>query len=594
MRYVLATAGHVDHGKSTLVRALTGMETDRWAEERRRGLTLDLGFAWTEVDGEHLAFVDVPGHERFVTTMLAGIGPVPAVLFVVAADGGWMPQSAEHLAALDALGVRHGVLAVTRCDLADPAPARGRALTEIARTTLGRVPAVEVAAPTGRGLPELRAALADVVRATPAPDAAAPVRLWVDRSFSIGGAGTVVTGTLGAGTVRVGDELLLEPGGWPVRVRGVQSEGAPAAEVGGTSRAALNLRGVDHTDVGRGQALVTAGAWTSSAEVDVRLDRGTDGPLPARATLHAGSAAVPARLRPLGLDVVRLRLEHPLPWHVGDRGLLREPGTRTVLGGFAVLDVRPPPITRRGGAAARARLLARTAATDVQAHIRRCTVVHERDLAARGYRLPGTPLTGGWYVDPAALPRLAGELRTAVAGWCRDHPLDDGLPVEAARRRLDLPDAALVDVVRRHAGLTSSGGRIGPQVPDGLPPDVRRAVDTVLAGLAGAPFAAPDALQLAALRLGHRELAAAVRAGALLGVADGIVLAPGSDTAAAAVLAALPQPFTVSQARQALGTTRRVAVPLLELLDRRRLTRRLADDRRQLLDVVAPAAERGG
>src|SRR5262252_4737835 len=154
--HVIATAGHVDHGKSALLRALTGMEPDRWAEERRRGLTIDLGYAWMRLpSGESLAFVDVPGHARFVTNMLAGVGPVPAVLFVVAADGGWMPQSAEHLAAVDALGISHGLLAVTRCDLADPGPAMAQAAARIGRSSLGAIPAVAVSAVTGTGLPEL-------------------------------------------------------------------------------------------------------------------------------------------------------------------------------------------------------------------------------------------------------------------------------------------------------------------------------------------------------------------------------------------------------------------------------------------------------
>ena len=165
---VIATAGHVDHGKSALVRALTGMEPDRWAEERRRGLTIDLGFAWmTLPDGQRLAFVDVPGHERFVPNMLAGVGPVPAVLVVVAADGGWMPQSAEHLAAIDAVGIRHGLLVVTRCDLADPGPATRQAADQIAATSLGRVEAVAVSAVTGAGLPELRAALVRLMASLP-------------------------------------------------------------------------------------------------------------------------------------------------------------------------------------------------------------------------------------------------------------------------------------------------------------------------------------------------------------------------------------------------------------------------------------------
>src|SRR5829696_1050104 len=187
------------------------MEPDRWAEERRRGMTLDLGFAWTALpSGRTVAFVDVPGHERFVPTMLAGVGPVPAVLFVVAADGGWMPQSTEHLDALDALRVRHGLLAVTRADLAEPAPVLAAALARLGRTSLGTVPAVAVSGTTGAGLAELRAALDALLARVPAPDPGAPVRLWVDRAFTVRGSGTVVTGTLGAGTLRVGDELVLD------------------------------------------------------------------------------------------------------------------------------------------------------------------------------------------------------------------------------------------------------------------------------------------------------------------------------------------------------------------------------------------------
>src|SRR5215468_5975134 len=233
---VIATAGHVDHGKSTLVRALTGMEPDRWEAERRRGLSIDLGFAWlTLPSGERLAFVDVPGHERFVPNMLAGVGPVPAVMFVVAADGGWMPQSAEHLAAIDALAISRGLLVVTRADLADPAPALRDAAERIRGTSLGRVDALAVSGVTGQGLPELRAALDRLAASLPASDPGAPVRLWVDRAFSIRGSGTVVTGTLPAGTIGAGDELLVAPSLRPVRVRGIQTLKEQAERVSGVA-----------------------------------------------------------------------------------------------------------------------------------------------------------------------------------------------------------------------------------------------------------------------------------------------------------------------------------------------------------------------
>ena len=201
--YVVATAGHVDHGKSTLVRALTGTDPDRLEEEKRRGLSIRLGYCWTHLDGAgDVAFVDVPGHERFLTTTLAGVGPVPVALFVVAADDPWMPQAAEHLAALDALGVRHGLLVVTRSDLTDPAPALARARGELSRTSLADIPGVVCSGRTGAGLGDLRAALASVLREVPPPDPTADVRLWVDREFHVRGTGTVVTGTLPAGTLR--------------------------------------------------------------------------------------------------------------------------------------------------------------------------------------------------------------------------------------------------------------------------------------------------------------------------------------------------------------------------------------------------------
>src|SRR5579864_5461306 len=284
---VIATAGHVDHGKSALVRALTGMEPDRWAEERRRGMTIDLGFAWmTLPDGQRVAFVDVPGHERFVPNMLAGVGPVPAVLVVVAADGGWMPQSAEHLAAIDALGVRHGLLAVTRSDLADPGPATAQALERIAASSLGKaeaaVEALPVSAVTGEGLDALRAALARLAARLPPPSPRAPVRLWVDRAFSIKGSGTVVTGTLPAGTVRTGQELLLTPSRQPVRVRAVESLGSPADTVTGVARVALNLRGVPAGVAARGMALVEPGGWTLTDTVDVALTCRRDVAMPER------------------------------------------------------------------------------------------------------------------------------------------------------------------------------------------------------------------------------------------------------------------------------------------------------------------------
>ncbi|MGK5441247.1 selenocysteine-specific translation elongation factor [Micromonospora sp. URMC 105] len=584
--YVVATAGHVDHGKSTLVRALTGMEPDRWAEERRRGMTIDLGFAWTTLPaGGTVAFVDVPGHERFVPNMLAGVGPVPAALVVVAADEGWMPQSAEHLAALHALGVSYGLLAVTRADLADPGPALWQARAEIAATSLGAVEAVPVSAVTGAGLPELRAALDRLAARLPAPAPDAPVRLWVDRSFTVRGSGTVVTGTLGGGGLRVGDQLELAATGEPVRVRGLHCLGAARERVDAVARVAVNLRGVPKDRVARGDALLTPGRFHRTDLLDVRLAGDPAADLPATLTLHVGSAAVPARVRPLGADTVRLRLARPLPLLVGDRALLRDPGRHHVSGGVTVLDVAPPLLRRRGAAAARAAVLAGLdGRPDLAGELRRRALVRAGELTRMGVPVTAAPVAGDWLADPEHWRGLATRLAEETTRYAREHPLEPGVPVEVLRRRLDLPDRALVEALVRPP-LSLRAGRVTAAGADPLPAPVARAVQRVRAEYAEHPFRAPEAGRLATLGLGPREIGAAVRAGALLRLAENVVLLPGAVDDAVRVLARLPQPFTLSAARQALDTTRRVAVPLLELLDRRGATRRLPDDARE---VVGP------
>jgi selenocysteine-specific elongation factor len=574
--HVLATAGHVDHGKSTLVRALTGMEPDRWAEERRRGMTIDLGFAWTTLPGAGtVAFVDVPGHERFVPNMLAGVGPVPAALIVVAADEGWMPQSAEHLAALHALDVRHGLLVVTRADLADPAPARAEARTHLAATGLSDVDAVTVSARTGEGLDDLRTAIARLVTKLPAPDETAPVRLWIDRAFTIKGAGTVVTGTLGAGAIRVGDELQL--GADLVRVRGLQSLGAPVDSAVAVARVAVNLRGVDRDRAARGDALLTPGHFRPTDLVDVRIHGDPADDLPSTLTLHIGSAAVPARVRPLGPDTARLRLSHPLPLRLGDRALLRDPGRRHIAGGVTILDVDPPGLTRRGAAAARADVLAGlTGAPGLASELNRRLLVKRADLITMGVGIDRPPVAGEWFADPGHWAELGRRLPEEVAAFRTQHPLEPGIPIEALRRRLGLPDRALVEALVQPP-LTVQKGRV-TTAGQGIPPELTGAVEKVFAGKG--PFAAPETYELTGNGLGPRQLAAAVRAGLLVQLAPNVVLKADAPGKAVATLGGIPQPFTLSEARRALDTTRRVAVPLLEMLDRNGLTTRLPDDRR--------------
>jgi selenocysteine-specific elongation factor len=655
--YVVATAGHVDHGKSLLVRALTGMEPDRWEAEQRRGMTIDLGFAWTTLpSGEQMAFVDVPGHERFITNMLAGAGPVPAVLFVVAADEGWKPQSAEHLAAIDALGVRHGVLAVTRADLADPAPALRQAARKIAATSLGRgagPEAVAVSAVTGHGLPDLVAALGRLVKRLPQPDPAAGVRLWLDRVFAMKGSGTVVTGTLQEGTVRTGDELTATPVMRPLRVRGVQSLGSPAAQASGVARVALNLRGVSTRELSRGMALVRAGSWTMTSVIDVRLAPRAQQPpgglrLPGKLTMHIGAARAVARVRMLGSGAARLTLDHPLPLHVGDRVLLRDPGAAAdhadgrPIYGATVLDVLPPRLRGTGAAAAAAREVASwpdpPTAPDL---LRRHRLLRASTMSAMGLRDLPPPVSGGWLADPAHWRRLRDRLAAAVAAHAERDPLAPGLPADAARAELGVPSRALVEALAAMQtgdgdheggmerdgevgggwGIVLSGGYLhlgsvpsprqgaasGASAPPAgraaaaagpagaaLPQHVAMAVQVVLTGLAGQPFAAPDAGRLRELGLDARAIAAAERVGLLRRLPGNVVLAADAAGQAARILADLPQPFTTAEAKQALRTTRRVVIPLLEWLDREGITRRLADDRRVMREPPGGPTSNGG
>ncbi|MBD2893929.1 Elongation factor Tu [Actinomadura sp. RB99] len=701
---VVATAGHHGHGKSALVRALTGMEPEEPG-------------AWTELpSGARLAFVDVPGDERSVPAMLAGVGAVPAVLFAVAADEGWMPQSQEHLDALAALGVQAGVLAVTRADVADPKLALRQARDRLAGTALRGVEAVAVSTVTGAGMDELAAALDRLAGRLPVPDPEAPVRLWLEHAFTAGRQ-SVVAGTLAAGTIAVGDELLLMPAGRRVRVRTIGSTGAPRESATGVSRVVLTLR--DAGRVGAGMALVTPDRWSLTTCVDVRTRFGeASGRLARRMTLHIGAAAVPVRLRPLGPDTARLTLNARLALHIGDTALLRDPERRAVAG-VSVLDVRPPTLVRRDAGAARARELAGWPdRPDGALVLRRHGVLRASELELMGCAPPdgAVALDGGWLADPAHWEALRERLAEVAARHAAETPHAPGLPLETARLRLGLPARSLVAALVRPP-LRLDGGRVHPPAPEpapqappnaapprpavppdadtppvapvppstdpappaaapapaatppsaatptsavrpsnaapaaspapapsasppssaapasgaapassavpspdagppssaapsqsaaespatvadpgreagsaqstgadgaaarpsgeaAMPPGLAAAVERLRADLARAPFDAPAEERLAELGLTGGALAAAERAGAVLRLRDGIVLLPGADREALRILSALPQPFTPRQAGDALSTSRRVAVALLEHLDGLGLTER--------------------
>ena len=560
--HVVATAGHVDHGKSTLVEALTGTDPDRFAEEKARGLTIDLGFATTTLpSGAALSLVDVPGHVRFIKNMLAGVGAVDACLFVVAATEGWKPQSEEHLRILELLGVRHGVVALTKVGPADDDLvdlARLEVEERVAGTFLEGAPVVDTDAPTGVGLENLRAALDDLLAATPtAADHGRP-RLWIDRAFSARGAGTVVTGTLTGGRLHTDDELAVHPAGSPVRVRALQNHHAERDELPPGSRCAVNLVGVAHDEVVRGHVLVRSDQWHHTTVVDASLrvlDR-LDHPVSRRGAhvVYLGSGEHPVRMRILGPDAldpgtegaVRIHLPEPLPLLPGDRFVLRESGRAETVGGGEVLDVDP---TERASRARPDRSVDR--------------VVRERGWVPVDEleRLTGErrePDLDRWVVDPVVLHRTLEDLRNALA--------------DAGPRGLDL--VGLSELARAAVVLLDDAEvEAGRLVPAGVADPL--ADHPFVAALAASPFVPPppDGVDRGDLR----EL---VRRGDVVEV-EGIFFASSAVDAAARLAARLladhPEGFTVSTFREEAGNTRKHAMPLLARLDATGMTRRRGD-----------------
>lgn len=594
--YVIATAGHVDHGKSTLVNALTTMDPDRWEEEKQRGLTIDLGFAWTTLkSGADVAFVDVPGHERFIANTLAGLGPAPAVMLVIAADEGWKEQTSEHLEAIDALGIERGIIVLTRMD-------NGQRISEadvrdkVAGTSLSVAPIFAVSARTGEGMEELRGGIDKLLPADEVLQRACamPARMWIDRAFSIKGAGTVVTGTWAAGSVNIGDRLKLvtASGEHDVTVRGLHSENSAVDKAEPVMRLALNLRGVDADAISRGDVLTEAeSTWWQPEVIDVRWRTGPKlDSVPRKLNLHVGTASVPVHVRGLDAEHARLTLQgRAFPLRLGDRLALRGPGL-DALAGVEVVDMDPPLLNRRGAPVRRAQALRDQNPFDASAYVARKEAVMKETLAAAGFDVANKPASlvefRSWWVNAQAITRWTAQLRTLFDTHLTDHHLSDGLPLATALSALALPDDSLVSVAVAGARLKRDGAII--RDPHAAPRDLgpaEKSVAIVEAQLAKEPFVAPDAGTLDELGLGPIELAAAERAGRLLRVGP-IVLLPSAPQQAAEILGQQPGEFTLSQARQALGTTRRVAVPLLEYMDARGLTRRTSDSARVLMKTT--------
>jgi len=585
--FVIATAGHVDHGKSTLIRTLTGMEPDRWAEERRRGMTIDLGYAWTTLpSGEDVAFVDVPGHERFMTNMLAGIGAVPAAMIVVAADEGWGRQTSEHLRALVCLDIRHALLVVTRCDMGDGELAVEEARTYLDQTTLGDIESVVVSGLTGEGVPALREALARLGESLPPPPDL-PTRLWVDRSFSLRGVGTVVTGTLPHGHIGQGVELINSRTGHTVTARGIESLKRRLDKVDAVARVALNLRGTTVDDVHRGDALVGVGAWLAVKEFDAELVEPFER-FPRSLHLHVGSALLAVETRRLGARHIRVKLPRPLPLRHGDRGILREPGG-AIVAGVVVRDPLAPSLRRRGAAVARARELDGGGLDTIEGQLRRRKIALHSDLVNAGFAQRTAVLAklgksvDGWVVDPAYWHALQIRLVAAVDARSVAEPASPAVNPARLARELDVPDMKLLAALTEASDMCwDRSGIHRRDVRPALPASAESALRRVEQALARDPFAAPEVAAMRADGLDEAVLAVAVQVGRLLRVGPGIYLLPDAMEVSEQRLAALSGPFTVAEARGVLAGSRRCVVPVLEHLDRIGVTRRVDQSRREL------------
>jgi selenocysteine-specific elongation factor len=568
---VVATAGHVDHGKSTLVFALTGTDPDRWVEEKVRGMTIDLGFAvMTLPSGRDVALVDVPGHYRFLKNMLAGVSSVDACLFVVDAGEGWMAQSEEHLRVLELFGISRGVLALTKVCSVDEDLREFVALDvaeHVKGTFLADAEVVAVDAKDGVGLDTLRAALDRLTDRIPASINRQRARMWIDRSFAMRGTGTVLTGTLCGGSLTVGDVVVIEPGGHRARIRGLQSHYHSFQTADPGRRLAVNLVGVSHHDIGRGHALVQPDRWHLTQTLDASLKvLGTlDHPVERRGAyaVYVGSGEHSARLRVLGgqLDIqpggtgaVRLWLEGavPLPLLPGDRYIIRDRGRDQTIGGGQVLDVDPIQPLRRANPT-----------LSVQ------RVVDER----------------GW-VDIAHLERLTGERPTATAGHWLIAPhtqttIREKILADCRLAGRDGIDIALLGEVERavlHVGIDGVEV-VADRAFDAtaVPTTLSAAATDVLARLESHPWTPPD------LPLSDRGALRELERRGLACQSDYIWFAASAVKNSVEVLAKLlaesPSGITVSDARKALGTSRKYVLPLLRHLDATGVTRRIGDRR---------------
>lgn len=582
---IIGTAGHVDHGKSSLIRALTGRDPDRLEEEKRRGLTIDLGFAWTKLpSGTEVGFVDVPGHERFIKNMLAGIDAINVALFVVAADEGWMPQSAEHLAVIDLLDIKDVVIALTKIDRVDP-DIRAVAREEIEQRVTGTVaegsPIIEVDSIGGRGIEDVAAALDLAVAGARPVDMNRP-RMWIDRAFTIDGAGTIVTGTLLGGAIRVGNTVEIYPTGSTARIRALQSHERTQQEIEPGTRSAVNLAGVARSIPHRGTMLGRVGDWANSERLAAVLR-----PVPGRESpndrgafrLHIGSGSWQVRLRMVDELVALLTADSPIPLSLGDRFILMDGGRRAVVAGGQVIDPHPP----RRLVNHQIEILRRV--VDGSPDEKATALLAVRGSASRdvlaahtgGGTASGSIEAGAYVMDVDAAVEVATRAKAELEGYHNSNPLRPGMPVAELVSRLGVEESVVVAVIRNsdqieiEEGVARSRGfGAGLSTTD---EEQWQEAQTILARGLTVP-------KRSELGLDQELVHLLVRTGRMVDVSPDLLYLPSQIEEMRAALRGLPGEFTVADFRDHLGLTRKYAVPLLEFFDREGVTVRNGDLRR--------------
>ncbi|HEX6291784.1 MAG TPA: selenocysteine-specific translation elongation factor [Herpetosiphonaceae bacterium] len=623
--YVIGTSGHVDHGKSTLVYALTGINPDRLEEERRREMTIDLGFAHLRLpSGKQVSIVDVPGHERFIKNMLAGVGGIDAVLLIVAADEGVMPQTAEHLNILDLLGVEHGLVVLTKADLVDAdwldlvcEDVRAR----LAGTVLANAEMIAVSARTGAGLDDLKRAIDRVLEQTPSRTVARGTpRLPIDRVFTIGGFGTVVTGTLADGPLAVGQEIEIQPQGRRGRVRGLQTHGAKEETALPGTRVAVNLTSIGVDEVQRGAVLTLPGHIQPTTLIDLKLRLVAAAPGPIEQNdpldLFVGAAEVPCRVTlldaeripPGGEGWVQVRLEHPIAVAGGDRCILRIPSPSLTVGGGRIVDAHPPR-HRRFRSEVIAGLETRSRGTPAEillqtlgtAPIEWAALVRQSGLDETTARAAlaelrtsdqalllsseQQPHATSWLIARAGWTKLLETITATLSSYHRKWALRLGMPREELKSKLGLSSARVFDEVIRRAeqagtiAMTETLVRLHDWTPR-LSQAQQRHVDALLRDFRAEPFAPPAKADWESL--GAELIGYLIESGHLVRVSPEVLF----DAAAFHKLVEWTMytldtvgEVTVASLRDHFGTSRKYALAFLEYLDERKLTRRVGDVR---------------